>query len=393
MTWIGFFISIVLLLLISRKSLPLALFTAGICLGLFTLPINQIAIEIWRTLTDPSIILLAIAMGIIPLIGGSMKQSGQMDDLVNNLRIGKKSFLGVSPALMGMLPMPGGALLSAPLVEKSGANINDDIKVAINVWFRHLVILIYPLSPALIASAKIAGLEVYKVLPYLLPWFLFIFVIGYIFYLKNIKGEISYTGKFRANNLFVPLCIILLAPLLDFILPRVFKLPVREIATVIGVLSSLILSWSMSRLKPNMCKVAKEMKPWNFTLIIIGMFVFLNIFKASDAAKLIAELSLSKVTLCIVVGFILGFVTGRIQLPASIVLPIYLTSFKIISPFIFGITYFSIFLGYLISPVHPCVSVSCEYFKIGIRDFLKVMAVPIFITIGIVLIVGLMFLK
>lgn len=393
LTWAGFFASIVLLLVVSRKSLWLALFTAGITLGFFTLPLHKLGAVILKTLSDPSIILLALSMGVIPLIGGVMGESGEIDHLIGNLRVGKRAVLALSPALMGMLPMPGGALLSAPVVEKAGTGLPNKRKVAINIWFRHLFILIYPLSPALIASAKIAGLGVYNIIIWLIPGFVFALFLGWLFFLNHIKGEISYTSGFSLPNLLIPLCIILLAPFLDFTLQRLFKFPVKEIATIIGVSSSLLLSLLFSTVRLSIKGIFREMRPWNFFLIIIGMFIYLNIFKVSTTARLFASLVLPKTALCVLVGFILGLVTGRVQLPASIVLPVYLTTYGSISLFMFSITYTSIFFGYIISPVHPCVSISCEYFNTQIKDFLRVTAVPVFIIIAVILAISLLFVQ
>ena len=120
--WLGFIISLAWILILSRKSLPLALITGAIILGLFTLSPAVALNRIIYTIADSSILLLALAMGVIPIIGGTMKSSGQIDSLVNNLRIGKRYMMAFSAALMGLLPMPGGALLSAPILEKAGEN-------------------------------------------------------------------------------------------------------------------------------------------------------------------------------------------------------------------------------------------------------------------------------
>ena len=48
------------------------------------------------------------------------------------------------------------------------------------------------------------------------------------------------------------------------------------------------------------------MKPWNFALIILGMFLFLNIFKASETSRVIAEASFSKVFLVVIIGALLA---------------------------------------------------------------------------------------
>jgi len=390
-TWLGFFVSIAVLLLVSRKNLPLALFSAAIVLGLFTVSPPTIGMKIYETLIDPSILLLAVAMGLIPLIGGVMEESGQMDGLVNNLRIGKKSFLGISPALIGMLPVPGGALLSAPLVEKVGEGIEPGTKASLNVWFRHILFLIYPISPELIVSIEIAGLDVYDALPYLFPFFIFSLLIGYVFFLRGIKGKITYEKKFSAKDLMAPLMVIALVPILDFSLQRMVDLPLREISLIIAVIGSLSLSLSLSNLNPaKVLAIGKKMRIWHFALIILGMFVFLNIFKASGVPEMIASANFSKPMLCVVIGFLLGIVTGRIQVSASIVVPIYVASstLNFMQPSVFAITFFSIFLGYVISPIHPCVSISVEYFKIQIKDFLRASILPVSVGFLLAIILG-----
>jgi integral membrane protein (TIGR00529 family) len=362
----------------------------AIILGVFTLPFLEIIHVITSTLGDVSVLLLALAMGVIPMIGGTMKESGQMDDLVNNLRIGKKGLMAFSPAIMGLLPMPGGALLSAPILEKGGTGVADDLKVAINNWFRHLFVMIYPLSSALIASAKIAGLNVYHAMLYLLPSFLFAVILGYIFLVRRITGKIEYQQSFSIRGLLMPLAIVLVAPVLDFTVKKWDGLPVAELATVIGVISALSLSIALSRRTLNLWSIARRMKPWNFTLIIIGMFIFLNVFKASNAAALIASIPLPPATLCVVAGFALGLTTGRVLLPSSIILPVYLT-FGAITPVIFALIYTSIFFGYIISPVHPCVGVSLEYFNASLKDFLRRLIFPTLIIFALAFFISLFF--
>lgn len=390
LTWLGFAVSLATILLVARRSLPLALFCGAVILGLFTIPVVEVIEIVFSTLTDVSVLLLALAMGVIPLIGGTMKASGQMDDLVGNLRIGKKGLMALSPAMMGLLPMPGGALLSAPILEKGGIGVADDLKVAINNWFRHLFVLIYPLSSALIASAKIAGISVYSAALYLLPTFFFALSLGYTFFIRRVRGTIEYDKPFSIKGLLLPLLIVLVAPLLDFSIKRSVDLPVKEVATIIGVSTSLLLSILMSRVPLNLVNIARKMKPWNFTLIIIGMFVFLNIFRASNAAPLIASIPLEPATLCVVAGFVLGVATGRVLLPASIILPVYLT-FGTITPVVFALIYTSIFFGYMISPVHPCVGVSIEYFSVPMKNFLKLLIIPTLIIFVVVMLLAIFF--
>jgi len=122
------------------------------------------------------------------------------------------------------------------------------------------------------------------------------------------------------------------------------------------------------------------MQPWKYAFIILAMFLFLNVFTLSGSPEMLAALDLSPILLCIVIGFVLGMITGRIQAPISIVVPILVTTHGAMSLPAFAVTYFAIYLGYVISPVHPCVSVSIEYFSVSMSAFLRRMALPVAIA-------------
>jgi len=382
--WAGFLISAAVLLGLSQRNLVLGLFAGAIALGLFTLPPARLGSEIAASFLDPSTVLLALAMAIIPIIGGAMEESGQMDDLVRNMRIGRRAFLALSPALLGMLPMPGGALFSAPLVEKGSGGLDGGVKAALNVWFRHVLFLVYPLTSTLIVSAKVAGLEVYRALPSLLPTFALSLLLGYYFFLRRVGGRMEHEGNFSLVKLLQPLSVILAAPLLDALGKALFRLPVKEIATLAGVVVSLALVAVLGGLSlRSLGHIARRMKAWEFGLLIVGMIAFVNVFQTSGVPHLIGELALPLELLCVGVAFLLGVATGRIQAPVSIVVPIYLARFGLeaMSPPVFALTYFSTFLGYVVSPVHPCVSISLEYFKTSMREFLAVMLPPTLVAL------------
>ncbi len=384
---IGFIIAFVVIVFIGQKNLPLALFCGTVILGLFTIPpINILKIFI-STVVDIPVILLAFVVFFIPMIGGIMRETGQMDNIVINLRIGKRGIMAVAPAIMGLLPMPGGALFSAPIMEKSGEGVNDDLKVAINIWYRHLLILIYPLSSDLIATTKIAGLNIYYAILYLFPTLIIAAILGQIFFLNKVKGVITYTEEFSLKNLLIPLMIILVAPILDFVFRSLKVFSLKEIGTLIGVMTGFGLAIIFSTKKVDLKQVFLKMKPYRFSFIIWGLFYFLNIFKVSGIDKVIARIPFPPLLLCIIAGFILGIATGRILLPSSIIFPIFLLT-NHITPLKFALIYTSIFFGYVVSPVHPCLSVTCEYFTTNIKSSLKLLMPPALIIIVMVMILG-----
>lgn len=379
--WIGFSLCIVCILYLSHRSISLALSAASVILALFTLSPHAMLSVLAQTFGDPSVLLIAFVVGVIPLIGGVLETSGQMDRLVANMRIGKRAFFAAAPALLGMLPMPGGALLSAPLIERGGANVSPDLKVAGNVWFRHAFLLVYPLGSSLIASTKIASVGLYPAILFLFPAFIATSLIGYITLLRRVNGKMDYADKFSLAGLLVPLGIVLAAPAIDILLKSALSLPYAEIGTAVGVVVSLILAMVKGRIGASVLReVNRRMRPWKYVALILAMFVFLNTFTVSGAPEIIARLELPPVILCIVIGFVLGVITGRIQAPIAIVVPIFMTTHGAMTLAAFAVTYFAVYLGYVISPVHPCVSVSLEYFSVSMGGFLRRMALPVAIA-------------
>jgi len=388
MIWIGFAASLAAALVISRKNLALGLIVGSAVLGLFTLPVEVLLRAVADTLTDPSILMITAAMGIIPLLGGTMKESGQVESLVNNLRIKQRHLMTLSAAIMGLLPMPGGALLSAPILDKGGVGVENVRKSAINNWFRHIFLLVYPLCPALIVSAKITGLDVYHAIMYLLPVFVLAVILGYYFFLRHVNGQMVYHDRFSLSGLTIPLAIVMCAPVLDFSLKRLFGLGAA--ATLMGVCTAIALSVFVSRQKLDIRRIITQTRPWFFSSIIIGMFLYLRVFEQSDAGRAIASLPLPPVVTATAGGFVLAFVTGGVQLPASIVFPVYLTAVGEVTPIMFALIYATTYFGYNISPIHPCLVVTCEYFRVPVRTVIMRSLTPTLIILVVIAVVTLL---
>ena len=374
--WLSFIVSIILIMFIARKSLWLALFAGALFLGAINLSFRDLYVITHLMFIDKKILLLATAVGIIPLIGGGLQISGLMKDLTNNLQMKRRVYLGFSPALMGLLPIPGGALLSAPMLNRSGKDIEPETYTVINIWFRHILILIYPLG-ALLPCSKMGNFNVYKTMIYIFPIFIVLFLLGYFFFLHPIKGNMPRPHKFNFIKLLIPLFIIISAPIIHTILN--FTSLMDETALVIAVSITFILTFLFGKMKfKELFPLLKKMKPWNYFLIIIGIFLYLRIFQATAIAGKISQLSFSLIYFIIVIAGILSFITGRVQLSMSILIPIFLTKFGAdkFTIIAFVIMYISVYLGYMISPVHPCVNVTVEYFKTSYWQFVKKALIP-----------------
>ncbi len=391
--WIGFFVAMAVIVIGANYHLILALFSGSILLGFFTLAPAEILTQFYETLTTPNTIFLIFALGMIPMIGGILQVSGKLEDIVNNLRIGKRPFLGATPAFIGLLPIPGGALFSAPLVDKAGEGLAAHLKAAINVWFRHVIYFIYPISYALIVAADAADLSIFSIVVFQFPFFLFSIFLGYIFLLRKAEGEMSYDSEMDIGSLVPPMSVLVVAPVIwagmhygvgiheDF--ENMFVL----IAVSISFILAIIIT--MDSKKNILPEAAKEMKPWNFMVLIFALYFFINVFEESGMGGEIGGLAVPGGVLLVVFGFLLGFGTGRIMLPASIIAPIYFGMARVdglptlATLAAFQAMYIAIFTGYIITPVHPCISISLEYFDGKMSKFLKIMIPMLAISVGV----------
>jgi hypothetical protein len=118
------------------------------------------------------------------------------------------------------------------------------------------------------------------------------------------------------------------------------------------------------------------------------------VFQASRAPGVISGLPVPESIFLVFIGALFGYVTGRVTAPVAIMIPIYYSRFGVeaIGVLTFTVLFFSIFVGYILSPVHPCLSVSLEYFKTSYKDVMKVAVWPMLIAIAVTFVFTLLFI-
>jgi hypothetical protein len=102
------------------------------------------------TLFDAATLRLMAAVLLIMVLGELLKAIASMERLVRSLEAliqDSRLILPIVPALIGLLPMLGGAMFSAPLVEGIGTSLKlrPEQKTYINYWFRHIWEYVFPL--------------------------------------------------------------------------------------------------------------------------------------------------------------------------------------------------------------------------------------------------------
>lgn len=131
-------------MLYKRVNIGITLNSTALFLALLSLDWQEIPTIIYGTCVDLRTISVVFATFGIMLMSQPYKVTKVINDLSEGLgRIVSNSKLVVSmlPAIIGLLPVAGGALMSAPLVEAETdrLGLKAEKKTYVNVWFRHTI--------------------------------------------------------------------------------------------------------------------------------------------------------------------------------------------------------------------------------------------------------------
>ncbi|MEA3342193.1 MAG: DUF401 family protein, partial [Chloroflexota bacterium] len=163
-----------IVLLLSRKwNLGLALLLASVAVGLlFAHPLPEIGRDILLTTVDLLTLRLTLVVVLIMVLAELLRQNEKgsqatrtagltgMTESLQELISDGRIVIAALPALIGLLPMIGGAIFSAPLVDEVGDRLgaNGERKTFVNYWFRHIWEPVFPLYPSMLLAAELLGL-------------------------------------------------------------------------------------------------------------------------------------------------------------------------------------------------------------------------------------------
>ena len=130
-SWMSFLIALLIIIIVSRKELALGLLIGSFIFALLT-EISLVT-SIGSVIMDISTIILLAIVALIPILGGLMEDSHLMKEMIEDLQVSKKMALILTPAMFGLLPVAGGALMSAPIIDQ----IDPDKKMPITIESAH----------------------------------------------------------------------------------------------------------------------------------------------------------------------------------------------------------------------------------------------------------------
>lgn len=340
----------------------------------------QNAVFIWDTIE------LAVLMTLIFMLASLMQDTGAIAKLIDSLRLlfNKGGTIAIIPAIYGLMPVPGGALFSAPAVEEEGENFDLSVsdKNFFNVWFRHIWFPIYPISSSILIMADLAALNMYLLIMVNSISFFAMIIVGYIIlawktnrlFKKESKDKIQQSKNKSRKKTKKDLSglLFLLPPLLPlaFSVLEYARIPLFT-AFSIGVFVSIILLYKMSKVSwKNYKQYIKQAATWKLVAVIAGIMIFREIFEVSGVNltiySLLEQLPFTPLVVVIVFPLLLGLLTGYllsgITLSYVLLEPLF-SCVDLCTVGLVSILFMSGFVGYLISPIHLCNVLSSEYLK------------------------------
>jgi len=400
-------------MLLKRANLAITLNGTALLLALLALDWTQIPMVIYKT-TDlqmdegrlgASIVLATFG---VMLLSQLYKETGLINRLsqsLSKLIKNPKIIMCTLPAVIGLLPVAGGALMSAPLVDSEAEKLgmSAEKKAYVNLWFRHTVFPVYPLSQVLIITAALTSTTVPEIISRQIPVVIVMIIVGY--FLGFWKTRKFQTEKIEEpkNNMGsnIGQLLIVFLPILATIVVAV-SLGVAGsdlskqgfdvlIATLVGIVVLILVS------RMHLKTFAKPFKSWGIysvTMAAYGAFFLRNVMNTAGVSQMFQAYAtngnvntLLLLTLVpAVLGFLMGSPSGGVAISASVMAG--LVSF---SPATSSLLYMSAYLGYTVAPTHLCFTFTADYFKCPISKVYKYVIPSFLITFAATLLVYFLF--
>jgi len=389
---IGFIFFAIIILTFMKVNLWISLLGTTFLVGLlFHLPVAKIGMDLVSATLDEKTLLLIAALFTILFFSNLLKETGRMNKILEGFRYILKDMrvvVALLPAMIGLMPLVGGALVSAPMVVEGSdqLKLSPERRTFINYWFRHVWEYILPTYPALILAATLVGVPVRK-----LGWVNFPLtpvailsgaMIGF-WGISNSKegGEVSQrTSVWELLTNLLPLIFAL-------VLVIGFKV---ELAYAFGLtILGMIL---FNRIDPRtILKALKGSLSIELLLTVVTVMGFKKVLESSQAILTISTfLSSSGVPfrlIAIFVPLIVGVMTGMTIAPIAIGFPILIPLFQNDPDFLnyMMLAFASGIAGDLLSPFHLCLVLTKDYFHAEWKGIFRLLWVPVASLLGVAL--------
>lgn len=369
-------LSLILIVTVQRftKTLLLSMISGfGLFVAMNAVLRNEIVRLFLAAIEDRSFLTLIPAIFFIYFLGELMetsKDAERMSQSVQKLFQGSRGAVVFIPSAIGLMPMPAGAMFTAPMVDQIGKDLSNLDKLTINYWFRHCLEFFWPVYPAMYLLAGLTSTRIGVVSLKLLPLFLVSFVAGWL-YLNGLKlPKFNKLTVSEAKQLW-PLIMILSVGFMILVLK------------IEGWFALLLVCAFYALVKRNHVLLAtkRTLKRLDVVPILLIVFMFKHAMMDFGLGKHVSveltNLGLSTKLVALLLPLLSGMSTGITHAALGISYPVIVGMGG--EQLGFLIYVFSV-LGVLLSPVHLCLVLTLEYFRVDLSKALAKILPLIFVT-------------
>lgn len=338
---------------------------------------------------------LGLSVLLTVWLSSLMESSGAMTDLVGVVRgrCRKRTAMAVLPAVIGWLPMPGGANFSAPLVDACDeeGRVEPREKAVINYWFRHIWEYWWPLYPGVLMAAKLSRLDLTVIMLLMAPLSLASVIAGWALLLRRVPDGHRDTpppdgtlvrdlGRFA--GLMLPILVVIATyAALRITLPAWTTGDARYLPMILGVAIAIAVVGAQRRIPwplwRNVLLSRKTAQQVLLTFLLCGFGAVIE--TPAPDGRLLAEVlrgelaawSIPPELIMAIIPFLIGLVTGICVAFVAASFPIVLgllgadpSAREVMATVV--LAYGAGYVGLLLSPVHFCLIQTNLHFKTGL---------------------------
>jgi len=356
---------------------------------LFGMPVSDFFRQAGSALVAPETLNLVGILILVLYLGHFLHAGGHFKEMVAALKNyirDARLILAIPSAFIGLLPMMGGAMMGAPIVEEAARRweLSPAWKTFLNYWFRHIWEYSWPMYVNLIMAATIAGIPIVKVCLSQFPFTVIAVAAGLAILFRHVPYERNeQASQPKAKDVvrtFVSIWPIFLTIILIFI----FRIPMLWALAAACVLSAFFVNLPA---RERWAVVKQSLSP-RIVLLTAAVMVFKRILETSGALDavmtIVSPTGVSGIVLLFAAPFTIGLLTGVNQAFAGIAFPLLVPVIGRENPDIvlFLFAYVSGFAGVLLSPAHLCLALTADYFKADLRDVYKILIPPVGVVFG-----------
>lgn len=397
-------LSLVILILVQRKTgklLPAALIASVFLMAAASYTFQSgilLARNLFTQTATPGLLLVIL---MVMWLSTQMKDAGIMDQLVREIRsvLSNRYAMAALPGIIGLLPMPGGAWFSAPMVDSCDETgvVSPNLKNITNYWFRHSWEFWWPLYPGVLLTMEITNISLSDFLMVQMPLSAMALFGGYLFLLRKIPRGDGKAVAAHVDRRAVISILRLTSPLVIIILVYGFIGMLFDIKPVYALIAGISIgmvyiqvSWPLS---PAAWKrIIVSQRAFNLALIVLcirlyGFVIESPVPGGQPLMKLmgneLASYGVPAMALIILLPFISGISTGLAVGFAGASMPVVNSLYTVTGePFVAVVmlAYLSGYIGMMLSPVHVCFIVSSSFFSVDLLKSLTRLVRPALLT-------------